>query len=345
MNPDSIPPSPLTAIALSPESADTVRPIPASPGGTAPFNPASPVVCEASEILPIIDVVVTLAAVIVAAEWMRRTWHQRRFMTPAAFPAFDNGHSPPKNGIAGRFDPNVVIAAVAAYFFVAASLSMFLSRDEQGLWTTLLIDAAARLAGTAVCLYAVYLQFAGGLRAFFLGGQAGTAHLEPPLPTAVRRILTGLLVGVVAIGLCPLVLEATVWFLVQVVPGFEPLAHPTITRLDEQRGDPAVVGALWVGAAVIAPVAEEVFFRGVLQTVLGNVLRRRGAAIIMASILFGVVHLGQPQAVPALVAMGLILGYAYERTGALLVPIAAHAAFNLKSLVWVALSAADGAPI
>ena len=48
--------------------------------------------------------------------------------------------------------------------------------------------------------------------------------------------------------------------------------------------------ALWFSAVVVAPMAEEVFFRGLLQTFLVNVLRNRWTAIAVASTLFAAVH-------------------------------------------------------
>ncbi|MFQ5494698.1 MAG: type II CAAX prenyl endopeptidase Rce1 family protein [Phycisphaerae bacterium] len=36
--------------------------------------------------------------------------------------------------------------------------------------------------------------------------------------------------------------------------------------------------------------------------------------------------------------LAVLLGFAYERTGRLTVPIAIHAAFNLKTLIWASLS-------
>ncbi|MFH0981968.1 MAG: CPBP family intramembrane glutamic endopeptidase, partial [Planctomycetota bacterium] len=83
-----------------------------------------------------------------------------------------------------------------------------------------------------------------------------------------------------------------------------------------------------------APMAEECFFRGMLQTMLLRVLRRRWVAVLAPALLFGMAHLDQPHVVPALTLFGVILGLQYERSGALVGPIALHALFNLKTLIW-----------
>jgi membrane protease YdiL (CAAX protease family) len=76
-----------------------------------------------------------------------------------------------------------------------------------------------------------------------------------------------------------------------------------------------------------------------LQTFLLRLVRRRWIAISLASLAFGAVHLQQPHAIAALAVLGLLIGYAYERTGSLLPPILIHALFNLNTLIGDALAA------
>lgn len=88
-------------------------------------------------------------------------------------------------------------------------------------------------------------------------------------------------------------------------------------------------------------VAEEAFFRGLLQQPLYNLLKQRGfatntaawSAIIAVSLLFGVVHLagGIEYALVATVA-SIGYGWAYQRSGRIEVAIAAHFALNLLHL-------------
>ena len=86
---------------------------------------------------------------------------------------------------------------------------------------------------------------------------------------------------------------------------------------------------LFVGV-VAAPLAEEVLFRGILLPWLG---RRVGpvVAAVAVSILFAALHFNLAS-FPALTAFGLVLAIAYYRSGALLVPITAHALFNAVNL-------------
>src|SRR5690606_13618209 len=95
------------------------------------------------------------------------------------------------------------------------------------------------------------------------------------------------------------------------------------------------------GALLLAPLSEELLFRGIFQTGLRRLLpgrpgsvRHRWLAILLASLVFGLMHLAVPQHVPALIVLAVILGYQYERTGSLVVPIFVHILFNAKSLLW-----------
>jgi membrane protease YdiL (CAAX protease family) len=66
----------------------------------------------------------------------------------------------------------------------------------------------------------------------------------------------------------------------------------------------------------------------------------RWAAIIFTSLLFAMVHeagSGSRWMLPPLFLLSLCLGYAYERTGNLRVPIIMHAAFNALSVTFVLL--------
>jgi len=138
----------------------------------------------------------------------------------------------------------------------------------------------------------------------------------------------------VGIGLCPLVAEATLRTIHYLVPAQPITPHPTLEALRSGPLPVPVRMGLWVSAVVVAPVAEEVFFRGILQTFLVRVLGTRWRAIILASIAFGIVHVSQLHTVIALTLLGVLMGFAYERHGSILLPIAVHAAFNLKTLLW-----------
>lgn len=92
------------------------------------------------------------------------------------------------------------------------------------------------------------------------------------------------------------------------------------------QAGPALKIMLAISAVIIAPVAEEIFFRGYLYGVVKSYSDRWFAALFSALIFAGV-HSHVASLVPLFVlAMGLAL--AYESTGCLLVPMFMHAIFN-----------------
>lgn len=88
--------------------------------------------------------------------------------------------------------------------------------------------------------------------------------------------------------------------------------------------------AVIVMAIVIAPVAEEVIFRGYLYPV-GKRYFGPFLSLAATSLLFAALH-GHAASVPALVALAACLALAYEKSGSLLVPMLMHAVFNAVSV-------------
>lgn len=82
---------------------------------------------------------------------------------------------------------------------------------------------------------------------------------------------------------------------------------------------------------LLAPVAEEMFFRGVLYTTMRQHLGTMPAALASATV-FAMIHFNLGSFLPLLVlAVGLAL--IYERTGNILAPMLAHSLFNTTNYV------------
>ncbi len=88
---------------------------------------------------------------------------------------------------------------------------------------------------------------------------------------------------------------------------------------------------LGVFAVVIAPVAEEFIFRGVLYPFVKQ-LGYPHFAWIGVNFLFALIHMDAAALVPLFV-LALALTWLYEKTGNLLAPIAAHSFFNAANLI------------
>ena len=77
---------------------------------------------------------------------------------------------------------------------------------------------------------------------------------------------------------------------------------------------------------VVGPLAEELVFRGIIQTRLLRAMPPWTAVVLQAA-LFGIIH-GTPIQIVYALLLGLALGFLRSRTGSILPGFAAHAAFN-----------------
>jgi membrane protease YdiL (CAAX protease family) len=87
--------------------------------------------------------------------------------------------------------------------------------------------------------------------------------------------------------------------------------------------------AVTVLVTVVAPIAEEIFFRGFLFTALRRWVGWVGGALLSGAV-FAAIHIGSLDAIflPALVVLGFLLAALYKQTGSLLPCMAFHAVNN-----------------
>ncbi len=125
------------------------------------------------------------------------------------------------------------------------------------------------------------------------------------------------------------VLATLYWLLFQLV-GVRDLDPEAAKMVDGSAGV-----WLWVLGVVFvigAPIAEELFFRGLVQRAVAPVFRTAGwlrawGPILVSSVVFAVTHL-QPWKLPGLVVLALLLGWLAQRHNRLGPSIAVHMGFN-----------------
>ena len=91
-----------------------------------------------------------------------------------------------------------------------------------------------------------------------------------------------------------------------------------------------------ISIAIMAPLVEELLFRGAIQ---GYMLRKGMKplhAILIASAIFGIVHMN-PIQIPFAFAIGLIFGWLYYRTGSVVPGIVGHFINNSIACIQMAL--------
>lgn len=110
-------------------------------------------------------------------------------------------------------------------------------------------------------------------------------------------------------------------------------SHPTeheMLRSLSQQPSTIIKVIIALAATVIAPLHEELLFRGGIQTLLRRALgdspARVWIAIVATSLGFALIH--SIWMAPAIFVLSLCIGYLYERTGNLWAAILMHAGFN-----------------
>lgn len=160
----------------------------------------------------------------------------------------------------------------------------------------------------------------------------GIQPAQPDMPCVplLRRFLW-VIAGVAAVTLPSLLMDA--------LGLMDAIARLTGSPEDQDVVEGLINGTwqhrlILAGAAVImAPICEEVCFRGFLY----NVLKRHAGPILAAlssGLFFGSIHGALPQFLP-LTIFGIVQCYAYEKARSLWLPIAIHCVFNATSVIYI----------
>ena len=236
------------------------------------------------------------------------------------------------SGTPGRPNSLHILHIFAVYFahMIVVRLGMLVISAWQGVKLVagkpvpMTVGLPATAAGLVVLIGGVMvvasMTFSGGVRR--------------GLGLSTRRWFSGTgraIVGFLAIlPLCLAALMLTGYLIEKGILPIKPTEHPALEFVSE--ASTVWVVAVFAVVAVLAPIGEELFFRGLVQSLLRKHLGGPWPAILATSALFAAAHYPQPQDIPALFLLSVALGYNYERTGRLLSPIFMHAIFNAVML-------------
>jgi len=228
-------------------------------------------------------------------------------------------------GRLNNLTPFHILAPLAIYVLLTAAASKVLERffPPEAYPLKILVDLAGRIPLLAATLIVAAIAFRYGLRRGF------GLNLRHWLYDTGRGVLGFLAIFPVCIGLFSL----TVWIL----PKQPEQVHPMLRALGDVSLPAAWKVLVVFNAVVLASLSEELFFRGLVQSMLRRYTQRPWAAIFLTSVLFALVHVPAPQDMPALFALGVAMGYNYERCGRLYPAILIHALFNAANIVLVLL--------
>lgn len=136
-------------------------------------------------------------------------------------------------------------------------------------------------------------------------------------------------------------------------PPAEMVDHVVLKQLIEavSTHNHATTALFIFSAVILAPLLEELLFRGIIQTAVAEMagpgaprVEMRWLAVLVTSVLFVLSHIsvGSWHMLAPLFALSLVLGWLYERHGRLSLPIFVHMGFNALNIVLTLLIATAG---
>jgi len=147
--------------------------------------------------------------------------------------------------------------------------------------------------------------------------------LTGALKLAAQVAAAAVPVGMLIVIACGLLMQSA---------GMEPETQQTVQMVQEERST-FNLAALGVIAIIIAPVVEELLFRGIFYPTI----KQQGhptLAVIGVSLLFALSHANIMTFVP-LTLLSIALIWLYEQTNNLLAPITTHALFNAANFLMI----------
>lgn len=224
----------------------------------------------------------------------------------------------------------ILMGYVAMQFAVATTLSMFWPREEllkvgSAAWYAFeLVDISTRLLLIVVIACILHRM-----------QQRAPATSSPG---AVRGTVLALCAFLVLLPLVLIQLKCAMLVWQWLSDGTPPPQHPVLLAIQGETSSPLGLALLVFGAVVVAPIGEELVFRGALLDSLHRQTGLAWYAIVASAVLFGMVHLAQPQTIVPLTTMGVVLGYLRARTRRLWPCILAHALFNARTMTLAILA-------
>ena len=127
----------------------------------------------------------------------------------------------------------------------------------------------------------------------------------------------------------------------QTVGWIEEIEQQELVTLFQNGGHPMAMLLLVTLAVIMAPVVEEIIFRGCIYRFLKSQTSLLVAQIISGCI-FSIMHANLLSLVP-LILVGILLARIYEKTGSLNASIWFHALFNAFSLLMLFITSMSDA--
>jgi len=234
--------------------------------------------------------------------------------------------SPPRRNSMPPYLPLVPLMLWFGGVAMAVALVQKLTPDLQD-WQKLFRDHIVMSIGAIVTIAAMmflaHVHFARRLKGFGLNIRT----IVKDFFMAIVNLLVAWPIMMAAITITTFV-AGLIWG-----TDYEMQQHQQLEMITQYTQLPVRIMIVFV-AVVIAPLLEEMLFRGFVQTTIRSFFGVRNSAwpaIAASSVFFAIMH-ADPGHWPALFVLGVCLGYSYEKSGSLFRPIFIHLFFNASSI-------------
>lgn len=198
-----------------------------------------------------------------------------------------------------------------------------------------LVMSIGAVVTIAAMMFLAHIHFPRGLKGFGLNLDCRQTSIKTIAKDFVMAILN-------LLATWPLMMAAITMtmFFARLLSGqnYQMQQHEQLELITEYQQMPVRIMIVFV-AVVIAPLLEEMMFRGFVQTTIRSYFNTRNnawPAIAASSVFFAIMH-ADPGHWPTLFVLGVCLGYSYEKSGSLFRPIFIHFLFNTYSIAAVLL--------
>lgn len=204
------------------------------------------------------------------------------------------------------------------FLFVPSLLTIFVSLIAKLLGKD---DEALSFLTTPIMIasYAVIILL---LSVFFLALKTNIFKVTRSRITKVRYLIDGALLGIGLQG----IFQAIVLLLTKILP-------PEVIESQNAHSSTILSGGVVLAViytVILAPICEELVFRGLIISSLEGATKK-WAAVIISAALFSIVHLPSLIALSYTFLLGLVLGFVYIKTKSLIPCILLHMAFNASN--------------
>ncbi|MGZ0708346.1 CPBP family intramembrane glutamic endopeptidase [Coraliomargarita sp. W4R53] len=262
-----------------------------------------------------------------ATLWIRKIQHPRdSIVEKPGVPAWSIGWV--------NFGIFLCAMVITVFFVQNIAAALFFAAPSEG-------DAPRELTPWLAVLAVLLLQLPMlavfyGARRFYPGHYASRLNsIDLSIRSAFRQALPLFLMFLPVIWITSLIWSSLLNVL-KAAGLIETFAPQELITLFQGGGNPIAIGLLVTMAVVLAPIVEEIIFRGCIYRFLKSQTTLLPAQILSGCV-FSMMHANLLSFVP-LVIVGVLLARVYEKSGNLMVSMWFHAFFNAFSLLMLLIT-------